>query len=153
MILEWLFRDLKSNSTTSRLKTKSLCVEYYLIEKTSCKLIDFSANSNHSLPEVTAVQHKLPPQLVVFIYKVSATYHDDNIPRLCIKHIIAKVTKNNLPFIFCLDYTNPNGSIKTITLMKRAATILRVTLADTHEIIVTDILFGKLHSFRQWQKL
>ncbi|RUS13302.1 hypothetical protein BC937DRAFT_95529 [Endogone sp. FLAS-F59071] len=75
MALEWLFHDLQSNAS-SRLKTKNFCIQYYSIGNAGCQIIEISSNDdNHA-------KAALPIQLIVFIYKISTTLHDD-LPRLC----------------------------------------------------------------------
>lgn len=152
MVLEWLFRDMKSNPTTSRLRTQNLCVEYHLIKKEGCELINLATNNYHSPPEAAAIQRTMPTQLIVFIYRVDATHHDDDFLELCRKHIIPIIITKKMPFILCLDHTyTEDSAIKstTITLMRKAAIILRESLVETHDIIVTDFPSGKLYSFKQ----
>lgn len=143
MVLKWLFRDMKFNPSTSQFKTKNLCIEYYLIKKAGCEYIDLSTNNRHDLPEAATIQHTLPSQLIVFIYKVSTIIYDD-LPGLCREYIIPILLKKKLPFILCWDYVDTafaESSVKNAVQMKTLE-ILRTSLLKLYKVAITNVPSG-----------
>lgn len=144
MALEWLFHNLQSNAN-SRLKTKNFCIQYYSIENAGCHSIEVSSDDDDNRTKAA-----LPTQLIVFIYKISATLHDD-LPRLCEDQVISIVAKSKLPFILVLDHQDTvfaKGSatkIKNGSQMKKAVEALRTILAETYNVVVTEVPAGKLY--------
>lgn len=142
MVLEWLFREIKSNPT-SRLKTKSFGIQYYTIGIAGCNIINISTDNT--------MQCTLPTQLIVFIYNTSETLYNQ-LSGLCKNQIILIVTEKKLPFILCLNHCDPLSAessvkkIKAITQMKEIIGTLQSSLVETHRIIITEPFFSKLYS-------
>lgn len=85
------------SNASSQLKAKKICIQYYSIGNAGCHIINISANNGNNLPKAT-----LPLQLIVFIYKVSATL-DDDLSRLCEDQVIPIIVENESPFILVSD--------------------------------------------------
>lgn len=144
MALEWLFHELQTNPT-SQLKTKNFAIQYYSIDTSGRHVIDISVNKDNNPTKA------LPIQLIVFIYKVSATLHND-LPMLSKEQVIPIVVENKLPFILAMDHHDSifgEGSasiIKNGGQMKKVAETLRTLLTETHRIVLTEVP-GKLRIF------